>query len=330
MRIIAVLLTSLILAQTKPCPAPVPTPSPIPTPSPTPEPTPTPTPEPTPIPTPSPTPIPIPPPDQTNPNFPWKDTNAPPPEACSRKDPSNYLWAVDIVFGTGVTAQKPRDGENEIQFYARLSPGLWARGYSTAIYGEELAVQNDEGFSENFDRVLSSGEPRWGFGSYRSTCKPASLSQRIGPTPTPTPTSTPTPDPSPTPIPTPTPACAPFNPAQCPELKSISARLFNQVGKCTKILDSTPSQDTPPRHRPLGPECGETDACCKQINQRGVCENKYGPYKWIFSDPSKAVGCPTPGIKLVPNPLQIKVTPSATVWVKAKNGVESNRIRVNP
>jgi hypothetical protein len=290
----------------------------VPTPSPTPEPTPIPTPEPTP--TPLPTSTPTPQPGPTNPPFTWKNTNTPPPEVCSRTS-SNYLWAVDAVFGTGSSALKPNPGESLRAFYTRLSPGLWFRGFGTAFYGEELAVQKGEGYSENFDRVLSSGQPRWGEGSYRSTCRPASLSEPMTPGPTPTPT------PLPTPTPTPDPTCQPFNPDNCPEVKGITLKLFSQVGKCTKLLDATPSQDTPPRHRPLGPECGD-DACCKRINQRGICENKAGPYKWFFSDPIQVVGCPAPGLHAVPNPLQMKTTPTATFWVKSRNGTRSNSVHV--
>ncbi len=223
----------------QPSPTPTPTPAPTPTPTPTPVPTPTPTPEPTPTPlptpTPAPTPLPTPTPGPSNPPFVWKFTNTPPPEKCSRLSKTEYLWAVDAVFGTGPNAIKPRPGETETQFYARMSPGLWERGLGTAIYGEELAVQQGQGFSENFDRVLSSGQPRWGFGSYRSTCKPASYSQKIAPAPGPVPTPTPTPGPTPTPTPGPTPTPTPAPGPTC----TFTREDFLHNGIMAAVKDTT-------------------------------------------------------------------------------------------
>jgi hypothetical protein len=69
----------------------------------------------------------------------------------------------------------------EKALYLALVPFLEQWGLDAAMYGEELAVQRGEGFSENYDLLISDGGLRYGAGSFRSTCRPATRSEVLVP-----------------------------------------------------------------------------------------------------------------------------------------------------
>jgi hypothetical protein len=50
---------------------------------------------------------------------------------------------------------------------------LQAAGYCAIFDGEEIAVKNDNAFSEQYHVWFSSGYVRWGDDAYRATCVPA-------------------------------------------------------------------------------------------------------------------------------------------------------------
>jgi len=176
-----------------PLPGPTPEPLPGPTPEPSPEPTPEPSPEPSPPPTPEPTPEPSPLPGR--PNIQWKLTDASdvcllaqvegnpnlgiPPTAAPAPQ---FIFDVEAV----TAAHPPLPGDTEATWYSRLAPFFWERGLDVALYGEELAVSKDGRTSENYDRLLSNGDPRTGPKTFRSRCFPATLSEVLPLRPYPT------------------------------------------------------------------------------------------------------------------------------------------------
>lgn len=137
-------------------------------------------------PPPPPTTLPPPPPPPPPPStFQWRESddsdlcvaavseaNADLGIAASSAAPPEFLADVEAM-----TREVPLvQGESEATYYARLVPACQARGLHCALYGEELAVARVKGASENYDRILNSGKPRVGMGSFRSRCFPATRS----------------------------------------------------------------------------------------------------------------------------------------------------------
>jgi hypothetical protein len=108
-------------------------------------------------------------------------------KACGREKPS-FLAQLDAAI------EKVADEHPEIldKTSVRGSPGsyqilnfdayvdqvvrnLSARGLCAHYDGEELAVKNENGFSDQYDIILSDGYIRRGEGSYRTTCYPAAF-----------------------------------------------------------------------------------------------------------------------------------------------------------
>jgi len=78
-----------------------------------------------------------------------------------------------------------KPGEDETTYYTRLcnsalrNPPADAVGppFDCAMYGEELAVAQSSGFSENYDLIFGNGNSRPA--AYASTCTPATRSEAI-------------------------------------------------------------------------------------------------------------------------------------------------------
>jgi hypothetical protein len=68
-------------------------------------------------------------------------------------------------------------------FRVAMIAGLEARGLCAVIDGEEIAIKNDNGFSEQWKVELSNGRLRIGKFAYRAVCRPANFP--IDPTPLP-------------------------------------------------------------------------------------------------------------------------------------------------
>lgn len=79
-------------------------------------------------------------------------------------------------------------GENEHTYYPRLCNAGLRPVFDCALYGEELAVAQNSGFSENYDLIFGNGNSRPA--AYASTCNPATRTEAIRTTP---PTSYPRP-----------------------------------------------------------------------------------------------------------------------------------------
>jgi hypothetical protein len=73
-------------------------------------------------------------------------------------------------------------GEKEAQYYPRLCNAALRPGFDCAMYGEELAVAQNSGFSENYDLIFGNGNSRPA--AYASTCQPATRTEAFGTTPT--------------------------------------------------------------------------------------------------------------------------------------------------
>lgn len=141
----------------------------------------------TPLPTPVPTPTPIP----TEPPLSASCVRlslgqATGQERC-RVEGTDFLDDVDEAIDELVAQQPHIFDLNQVAGgggYKILSEGAYTvgviknldkRGLCAGIYGEELAVAQSAGYSENFDIVDSRGFIRRGTSTYRSTCQPASF-----------------------------------------------------------------------------------------------------------------------------------------------------------
>jgi hypothetical protein len=62
---------------------------------------------------------------------------------------------------------------NESGYLGSVISFLAQRGYCAMYDGEELALKNTNGFSEQYDILSAAGYIRRGPGTYRSTCRPA-------------------------------------------------------------------------------------------------------------------------------------------------------------
>jgi hypothetical protein len=60
-------------------------------------------------------------------------------------------------------------------YYKEMVDRLRMKGYCAVFDGEEIAIKNTSDFSEQYHVLLSWGQQRTGFGSYRSTCRPAAF-----------------------------------------------------------------------------------------------------------------------------------------------------------
>jgi hypothetical protein len=164
--------------------APVPIPivvNPVPLPTPQ-DPAPTPTPDtgPTPAPTPAPTPppAPTPAPNQSCTPGPGSGLN------CPRTSPS-FLGEVTAAIDTLGQQQPDLFNFNDqrgaggwlvldpVRYHWAVVEILNSRGLCATYDGEEIAVKNGNGFSDQYDIHLSSGHVRRGDGSYMATCTPA-------------------------------------------------------------------------------------------------------------------------------------------------------------
>lgn len=115
-------------------------------------------------------------PPPPNPDARWKETSD--TDSCSRigvdgKYRAAVEAAVQLAMDSGLAFPWPK---GEAALYAKVAPFL---SLPSALYWEEFAVQNGEGFSENYDLLTTSGELRSGSGTYRSTCGPATRSAPI-------------------------------------------------------------------------------------------------------------------------------------------------------
>jgi hypothetical protein len=55
------------------------------------------------------------------------------------------------------------------------------KGLCGGLYGEELAIKENNSYSDNFDIITATGHARRGIASYRSTCTPASFTNPVPP-----------------------------------------------------------------------------------------------------------------------------------------------------
>jgi hypothetical protein len=148
-------------------PKPLPTPTPAPTPKPTPTPTPVATPEPTPV---------------------AGSCSLPPsnPANPSCTDESPLLFGdVDKALNRTVQAHpeyfdlndKKCDNcyfvKNVAGYVTEVERQLSALGVCSYWDGEELAVKDSNGYSEQYDILLASGHMRRGVGSYKGICRPS-------------------------------------------------------------------------------------------------------------------------------------------------------------
>ncbi len=123
---------------------------------------------PSPNPSPNPTPSPI--------IFTWIQSGS--DDGCRRIAPDgNYHLEIDSALVRS-TIRFPWAG-SEKYMYSILAPIIRADGFDVAMYGEELAIQKAEGYSENYDLFTSEGNQRLGSGAYRSTCQPAIRSEGL-------------------------------------------------------------------------------------------------------------------------------------------------------
>lgn len=107
-------------------------------------------------------------------------------EKCGAQAP-DFLDAVDEAIDE-LVAQQPQIFDlnqvaggggykivSEGAFTVGVIKNLDKKGLCAGIYGEELAVAQNSGFSENYDIVDSRFFVRRGLSTYRSTCQPASF-----------------------------------------------------------------------------------------------------------------------------------------------------------
>lgn len=105
-------------------------------------------------------------------------------EKCRNEGP-DFLDAVGQAIDT-LIAQQPQIFDlnkaagpggylvvSEGAYFVGVIQNLDKQGYCGGLYGEELAVTNSRGFSENYDILDSRRFARRGSNSYRSTCTPA-------------------------------------------------------------------------------------------------------------------------------------------------------------
>ena len=156
-------------------PAPLAIPVILPTPKPTPKPTPTPTATPTPSPTPTPS---------TPTGSCSLPASTPASPRCTDESPQ-FLGAMEEAI-TAVTKTRPDlfDFDNkkcDNCYYVKDVDGylnqvikkLNNQGVCAEWDGEEMAVKDTNGFSEQWDILLASGHIRRGEGAYRGVCRPA-------------------------------------------------------------------------------------------------------------------------------------------------------------
>lgn len=169
-----------------PSPSPEPTIAPPPSPHPSPEPTPTPAPTPFPPPTPHPIPEPAPTPT-TGPTCalpPRPECGGPESSpgvwgCCSEHRPSRYLGEVQAIVeevknwpGMLLPSGQVRD---EDEFMDAVISRLRTNGYCVARGGpeDEIAVKLEQDWSEQFDVLWSSDNPRRPWANHTVSCIPA-------------------------------------------------------------------------------------------------------------------------------------------------------------
>lgn len=113
-------------------------------------------------------------------------------ESCRPEGP-DFLDEMDRAIDT-LIAEKPQIFDltqaagpggyrvvSEGAYWVGVVQNLDKQGYCGGLYGEELAVTNTRGYSENYDIIDARGFARRGPNSYRSTCTPAAYTTQPAP-----------------------------------------------------------------------------------------------------------------------------------------------------